>query len=57
MHVKPVAGDTVDVRAIVPVKTRTGVSVVVEDPETPATTLTFVGLTATVKSCTVYVIV
>ena len=53
VHVKPVAGDTVDVRAMVPVKPRSGVTVMVEDPETPATTLTFVGLIATVKSCTV----
>ena len=53
VHVKPVAGDTANVRAMVPVKPRSGVTVVIEDPETPARVPTFVGLTATVKSCTV----
>lgn len=57
VQVKPVAGDTVDVRAMVPVNPRTGVTLVVEDPETPARTLTLNRLREIAKSCTVKEIV
>lgn len=53
VQVKPVAGDTVDVRAMVPVKPRSAVIVVVEDPDPPARKLALVGFAETVKSWTV----
>ena len=48
-HVKP-AGDTVDVRATVPVKPPTGATVIVEVAVAPASADTLVGLAVTVKS-------
>ncbi len=44
------AGETVDVRATVPVNPLTGATVIVEVPAAPASTLTLVGLAVTVKS-------
>ncbi len=54
VQVNPV-GDTVDVRATVPVNPFTGATVIVEVAVTPATTVALVGLAATVKSFTVTV--
>jgi len=56
VHVNP-AGDTVDVRATVPVKPFTGATVMVEVAAVPALTLTLVGLAVTEKSWTVKVTV
>jgi hypothetical protein len=53
LQVKPVAGDTVDVRATVPPKPRSALTLMVDDPEAPARTLMLVGLAETVKSWTV----
>ena len=50
VQVKPVAGDTVEARATVPAKPRSGLTVDIEDPETPARALTLVGLTERAKS-------
>ncbi len=50
VQVRPVAGDTELVRETVPVNPLTAVTVMVEVPEAPATTVTAVGLAATVKS-------
>ena len=49
VHVNP-AGDTVEVRATVPVKALTGATVMVEVAVAPARAVTLVGLAATVKS-------
>ena len=54
VQVRP-AGETVEVRATVPVKPFTGATVIVEAAAVPALTLTLVGLAATVKSVTVSV--
>jgi hypothetical protein len=51
-HVKPAAGDIVDVRATVPVKTFIGATVIVEVPATPASSVRLVGAAATEKSWT-----
>lgn len=58
VQVRP-AGETELVRVTVPVKPFTGATVIVEVPETPALTVTLVGLAVTVKSgtATVYVTV
>ncbi len=53
VQVRPVEGDIADVRATVPVKPWTVVTVIVEVPATPALTVTAVGLAVTVKSLTV----
>jgi hypothetical protein len=53
VQVRPVEGDTAAVRATVPVKPWTAVTVIVEVPEAPARIVTLVGLAATVKSLTV----
>jgi hypothetical protein len=54
-HVKPVEGETDDVRETVPVKPWSPVIVIVEAPGAPASMDKFVGLAATVKSWTVKV--
>ncbi len=54
MQVRP-AGETVAVRATVPVKPFTGATVMVEVAAVPALTLALVGLAVTVKSWTVKV--
>ena len=56
MQVRP-AGETVEVRATVPVKPLTGATVIVELAAAPARTVTLVGLAVTVKSLTVTVTV
>jgi len=56
VHVKP-AGETVEVRATVPVKPFTGATVIVEVAVAPARALTLAGLAVTVKSVIVKVIV
>ena len=53
MQVSPVAGLMVEVRLTKPANPLTGVTVIVEVPEAPASTVTLVGLAAIVKSCTV----
>jgi len=53
VQVKPVAGDTAEVRLTTPVKPFSAVTVIVEVPEAPARIVTVVGLAAMVKSCTV----
>ncbi len=50
VHVNPVAGDTVEVSETVPVNPLTAVTVIVDVPDAPATTVTLVGLAVTVKS-------
>lgn len=49
VQVKPVAGETDDVKVTVPVKPLTGVTVIVDVPAAPARTVTLVGLAVTVK--------
>ena len=56
LQVSP-AGETVDVRATVPVKPFRGATVIVDDAVAPARTVTLVGLAVTVKSMTVTVTV
>ena len=56
VHVSP-AGDTVDVRATVPVNPFTGATVIVDVAAVPTLTATLVGLAVTVKSVTVTVTV
>ena len=51
------AGDTVEVRATVPVKPFTGATVIVDVAAVPTLTATVVGLAVTVKSWTVTVTV
>jgi len=51
VHVRP-AGDTVDVRATVPVKPLIGATVMVEVPVAPARMVTVVGDAVTEKSTT-----
>ena len=51
------AGETVEVRATVPVKPLTGATVIVEVALAPARALTLVGAAVTVKSVTVTVTV
>ena len=53
VHVKPVEGDTLDVRVTDPVKPCSGATVMAEFPETPAETVTVVGLAEIAKSSTV----
>jgi len=55
VQAKPVEGETVSVRATVPAKLWTDVTVILEVPEIPARSVTLVGLADTVKSWTVYV--
>jgi hypothetical protein len=50
VHVRPVAGEIVSVRATVPVNPWSEVTVIVEVPLALARTVTVVGLAATVKS-------
>jgi hypothetical protein len=57
VQVRPVLGDTIEVRATVPANPLSVVTVIVEVPLTPARTVTLVGFAAIVKSCTVYVTV
>ena len=56
VQVRP-AGETVDVRATVPVKPFRGATVIVDAAAAPARTVTLVGLAVTVKSFTVTVTV
>ena len=49
-HVRPVAGETVEVRLTVPAKPLRLVAVIVEVPAVPIGTVTVVGLAARVKS-------
>jgi hypothetical protein len=56
VQVRP-AGETVEVRATVPVKPLTGATVIVEVAATPTLTLAVVGLALTVKSVTTNVTV
>jgi len=51
VQVRP-AGETVDVRATVPVNPFTGATVMVDDPETPTLTVIAVGAAVTEKSVT-----
>ena len=53
VHVRPVAGLTVEVSPTRPLKPCWAVIVIVEVPDCPASTVTAVGLAAIVKSCTV----
>jgi hypothetical protein len=57
VHVRPVAGETVSVNATVPAKPLRLVTVTVEVPAMPASTVTLVGLAVTEKSWTVTVTV
>jgi hypothetical protein len=50
VHVRPVAGLIVDARLTTPLKPWRAVTVTVEEPWVPATTVTLVGLAAMVKS-------
>ena len=50
VQVRPVAGETEDVSATVPVNPLTGATVMVEVPATPTLTATLVGLALMVKS-------
>jgi hypothetical protein len=50
VHVRPVEGETVSERATVPVKPLSAVTVSVEVPGVPTTTVRVVGLAATLKS-------
>ena len=56
VQVRP-AGETVDVRATVPVNPLTGATVIVDVAVAPTTAVTLVGLAVTVKSVTVTVTV
>ena len=56
-QLNPDDGEVEFVRATVPVKPFTDVTLIVELPIAPAKTVTLVGLAATVKSWTVYAIV
>jgi hypothetical protein len=53
VQVSPVAGLMLEVRLTTPAKPLTAVTVMVDAPATPASTVTVVGLAAIVKSCTV----
>jgi len=53
VQVRPVDGETADVRVTVPVKPWTAVTVIVEVAAVPAFTVTLVGLAVIVKSLTV----
>jgi hypothetical protein len=57
VQVKPVAGLTFELRLTSPLKLCSAFIVMVELPETPAETVTVVGLADIVKSWTVYVTV
>ena len=50
VHVRPVDGETVSDRVTVPVKPFSPVTVTVEAPALPRTTVTLAGLAATLKS-------
>ena len=56
-HVNPDDGEVEFVRATVPVKPFTDVTLIVELPTAPAKTVTLDGLAVTMKSWTVYAIV
>jgi hypothetical protein len=49
VHVRPVAGETEEVRATVPVNPLVEVTVIVDVPAVPARTVTLVGLAVIVK--------
>jgi hypothetical protein len=53
VQLRPVAGETVTVRATVPVKPLTGATVIVEVAVPPTNVLAVAGLAVTVKSVTV----
>jgi hypothetical protein len=53
VHVRPVAGLMLEVKLTIPANPLTAVTVTVEVPETPARTVTVVGLAAMLKSWTV----
>ena len=55
MHARP-AGETVEVRATVPVKPFRGATVIVEVAVAPARAVTLVGLAVTVKSGTAFTV-
>ncbi len=57
MQVNPVAGDTEEVRATVPVNPWSGATVIVEVPAVPALAVTLVGEAVTEKSLMVTVTV
>lgn len=57
VHVRPVEGETTEVKLTSPLKPCRAVTAIVEVPETPARTETEVGPVETVKSCTVTVTV
>jgi hypothetical protein len=57
VQVRPVVGDIVAVRSTTPLKPCRAATVMVEVPETPARTVTVVGVAAIVKSSTVKVTV
>ena len=50
VHVRPVDGETVSERVTVPVKPFSAVTVIVETPAVPRTTVRLVGLAAKLKS-------
>jgi hypothetical protein len=56
-HVSPVAGETLVVRATVPVKPLTGMTIIVDVPATPGVVLTTVGVANIWKSTTWTVII
>jgi hypothetical protein len=49
VHVRPVDGETLEVRVTVPVKPFCAVTVIVEEPAAPARTVKLVGLAVIVK--------
>ena len=55
VHVIPVTGLMLDARLTAPLKLWSPVTVMVEEPEVPAFTVTVVGLATIVKSWTMYV--
>ena len=57
VQVSPVNGETTEAKLTTPLKPCRAVTVIVEVPETPARTVTEVGLAVIVKSCTVSVTV
>ena len=57
VHVRPVAGDMLEVSDTTPVNPFTAVTVMVDDPELPDAKLMLVGLAAIVKSRTITVTV
>ena len=57
VHVRPVAGDILEVNDTTPANPLTAVTVMVDDPEPGEAKLKLVGLAAIVKSCTITVTV